>query len=186
MLCNLSYWKWVYYLNIFAWALRGLAVNEFASGKYDSPSEIPGLTQGEVILSRFGFVDSNDDPYSFVWAWWAILYNSFIFLLAVVATSLLYRKIRFATGRSLDSESGSEAEDQEEEMLLEPVQLPFQKVDLTFKDIHYTVTSSVGNEKLELLKGISGIVEAGKMTALVSENRYDRELSFKITLRLRF
>ena len=58
--------------------------------------------------------------------------------------------------------------DDDEEVESEEVVLPFQKVDLTFKDIHYTVTASVGNEKLELLKGIDGVVEAGKMTALVS------------------
>ena len=47
-------------------------------------------------------------------------------------------------------------------------ELPFQKVNLTFKDIHYTVISSIGKDKIELLKGIDGVVEAGKMTALVS------------------
>lgn len=145
-------------------ALRGLAVNEFASGKYDTMSSVAGLTEGEEILTRFGFVDGDGQAYTFVWAWWSILYSFGISIVAVFVASLCYVFIRFATGKSLDSGNA----DDDEEVESEEVVLPFQKVDLTFKDIHYTVTASVGNEKLELLKGIDGVVEAGKMTALVS------------------
>jgi hypothetical protein len=45
---------------------------------------------------------------------------------------------------------------------------PFQRVDITFKDLRYTVKASTTGEQLELLKGISGYIESGKMTALVS------------------
>jgi hypothetical protein len=50
------------------------------------------------------------------------------------------------------------------------VEIPFQKVNLTFTDIHYTVRSSITNEDLELLKGVDGFVEAGKMTALMGSS----------------
>jgi hypothetical protein len=123
------------------------------------------MTDGDVILSRFGFVDQNEDPYTFEWAWWSVLYSLGISLMAIVASTFFLVVVRFATGKSLSTDS---EEDDEEAEPPEIIQLPFQKVNLTFKNIHYTVTSSVGNEKIELLKGIDGIVEAGKMTALVS------------------
>jgi ABC-type multidrug transport system ATPase subunit len=41
---------------------------------------------------------------------------------------------------------------------------------LTFTDIHYTVRSSITKEDLELLKGVDGFVEAGKMTALMGSS----------------
>ena len=69
------------------------------------------------------------------------------------------------------SDDDDEAENEdviEGNVVATPIEFPFQKVDLTFRDIRYTVTASVGSEKLELLKGVSGIIEAGKMTALVS------------------
>jgi hypothetical protein len=85
--------------------------------------------------------------------------------MAIVASTVFLGVVRFATGKSLSTDSDDDSEEAEPP---EIIQLPFQKVNLTFKNIHYTVTSSVGNEKIKLLKGIDGIVEAGKMTALVS------------------
>lgn len=41
---------------------------------------------------------------------------------------------------------------------------------LTFKDVNYVVTASTSNEKLHLLKGISGYFAAGKMTALMGSS----------------
>ncbi|KAL7562290.1 hypothetical protein ACA910_014509 [Epithemia clementina (nom. ined.)] len=48
--------------------------------------------------------------------------------------------------------------------------VPYKRVDLTFRDIKYSVKSSISDEKLELLKGISGIVETGRMTALMGSS----------------
>ena len=60
-------------------------------------------------------------------------------------------------------------DDDDEEPAGEVV-LDFQKVNLTFKDIHYTVTSSITKETLPLLNGITGFLAAGKMTALMGES----------------
>jgi hypothetical protein len=139
-------------------------VNEFDSGKYDTISETSGLTTGQEVLTRFGFVDGDGQAYSFQWAWWAIIYSFGICLVSVIVSSVCLVIVRFATGKSLDGDE----EDDGDDAASDEVVLPFQRVNLTFKDIHYTVTSSVGNDKLELLKGIDGVVEAGKMTALVS------------------
>ena len=159
----------MYWINFGAWALRGLAVNEFASGKYDEPSGIGNSTVGELTLSRFGFIDANGEPFTFEWAWWSVLFSILCCILSVSASVFFLSKIRFATGRSLANLITADDDEDEDDNAKEQIELPFQRVDLTFKDIRYTVKASVGDEKLELLKGIDGIVAAGKMTALVSE-----------------
>jgi hypothetical protein len=52
---------------MFAWMLRGLAVNEFDSGKYDAQGTT-GATQGEQYLTLFGFT-LNGKPFTFEWVW---------------------------------------------------------------------------------------------------------------------
>lgn len=168
-----SYWVWIYWFNSFSWALRGLAVNQFASGKYDEPSQVPGLTTGEAILTQFGFVDGDGKAYEFEWAWWAIIYSFSVGVLSIIIGSISYSVIRYATGKSLPGGNmleDDDTDDFEEDDNKKETKLPFQKVNLTFKDVHYFVSSSVGNEKLELLKGVDGVVEAGKMTALMGSS----------------
>jgi len=122
------------------------------------------LTQGEAILIQFGFTDSDDDPYTFQWAGWGVLFAIMNALIAICCSVCFFSVIRFATGRSLVTDMGEEEDIEDEDAVAEEVKIPFKRVDLTFKDIHYTVKSSISDEKLELLKGIDGLVEAGKMT----------------------
>ncbi len=142
-------------------------MNEYQSGKYDYPSPSPGLTQGELVLTQLGFVDRNGDAWGYEWAAYSIYFSLLMCIVSVIAASILLDKVRFATGKSLTADSIEEDEDESNKIEVVDTELPFQKVNLTFKDIHYTVTSSIGNEKIELLKGIDGVIEAGKMTALV-------------------
>jgi hypothetical protein len=53
---------------MFAWVLRALVVNEFTTSKY-SAVQANGLTLGENILIRFGFVDGNGNPFTSEWIW---------------------------------------------------------------------------------------------------------------------
>jgi len=94
-----------------------------------------------------------------------------------VASTCFLNTIRFSTGKSSEAggilDEDEDDEDDEEWGEIEEIgdvptiDLDFQKVDLTFKDIRYTVSTSLGKEKLDLLKGVSGVIESGKMTALV-------------------
>lgn len=167
-----DYWIWLYYGNFFAWALRGLAVNEFASGKYDAPSGVPGVTVGEDILKRFGFSDLDGNAYSSAWAGWSICFSLLWCVVSLVLSTYFLLNVRFATGKALGNVSEDESDDNDDDDAddSQEVAIPFQKVDLTFQDIRYTVQSSVGDERLELLKGIDGLVEAGKMTALMGSS----------------
>lgn len=170
------YWIWLYWINIFAWAFRGLIVNEYDSGKYDGDSGQydasmgRNLTFGELVLTNTGFVDRTGDPYTFEWAGYSILFSLLMIVVAVIMTSIALVKVRFATGKSLANSSIEEIEDDDKEVSQVKVELPFQKVNLTFKDIQYTVISSIEKEKLRLLNGIDGVVEAGKMTALMGSS----------------
>lgn len=85
--------------------------------------------------------------------------------MSVFVSVFFLNKWRYETGKPLDA-----PDREEEEVDTSVVEIPFQKVNLTFVDMHYTVTTSTSNEKLELLKGIDGFVEAGKMTALMGSS----------------
>jgi len=145
-------------------------VNEFDSGRYDDPIVTASGEQimvGEAILVRFGFTDRNGEPYSFEWSGWAILFALCCAFVASVASVAFLSHLRFATGQSLVTNASDESE--ENEVKLE-VKIPFQKVDLTFYDIHYTVKASTSNEQLELLKGIDGCIEKYRLTALMGSS----------------
>ena len=62
-----GYWIWAYWMNVFAWILRSLAVNEYQSGKYNdlTPS---GETEGSQVLMNFGF-SQDDEAFEFEWVW---------------------------------------------------------------------------------------------------------------------
>jgi len=138
-------------------------VNEFDSGKYDEV-QMNGLTTGENVLTRFGMV-LNGDPFSFEWVWYAVAFAIGTGFLATLLSVLFLSKIRFQTGKSLATDMGDAEEEPDVEV--DEIAIPFTKVNLTFKSIRYTVVASTSREKLELLKGIDGVAEAGKMTALM-------------------
>jgi ABC-type multidrug transport system ATPase subunit len=160
-----NYWIWVYWINIFAWLLRSLVVNEFQSGKW---SELisSGYTEGDEILIRFGFTDRDGEPYEFVWVWYGMIFALGLACIAVFLSTYFLANLRYETGKPI----GFAKDDEDNDVDVSDVVLPFQKVNLTFKDMHYTVTASTSNEKLELLKGIDGFIEAGKMTALMGSS----------------
>lgn len=174
------YYKWVYWLNYFAWALRGLAVNEFDSGKYDEivPGTGTDTTEGEQLLTRFGFTLPNGEPFTRIWALWGFLFALLWAILSVIGQTAFLNRIRYVTGMSLVTDQGND--ELEEFDKSSAVAIPFTKVDLTFKNICYTVMSSITKEKLELLQGIDGIVEAGKMTALMGSSGEFDHLCFSL------
>jgi hypothetical protein len=146
-------------------------VNQFDSGQFtelvniSTPEGNQVITQGEAILIQFGFTDKNDEPYTFEWAVWGLLFTLSWAVLGVAGSVYALSAVRFSTGKSLVTERG----DDEIEVLADEdkIEIPFKRVDLTFRDVHYTVTASTTSEKLELLKGIDGFVKSGKMTALM-------------------
>lgn len=159
-----AYWIWAHWINIFAWILRGLVVNEYQSGKYNQMLD-NGFTVGENVLIRFGFT-FDGQPFGYEWVWYAILFSLLAGIVAVGMSTFFLSYWRFQTGKGL----GTNIPDEPAAYESEPVKIPFQKVNLTFKDIHYIVKASTSDDNLELLKGIDGYLEAGKMTALMGSS----------------
>jgi ABC-type lipoprotein export system ATPase subunit len=157
---------------MFSWVLRGLMVNQFDSGQYDFPvfekENGVNVTAGQAILIQFGFVDRNNEPFTFDWAFWGLLFALLWAILATLGSTFFLTHIRFATGKSLVTEQGDDEQDEPEED--GKVEIPFKRIDLTFRDVYYTVTSSISKEKLELLKGVDGVIARNRMTALMGSS----------------
>lgn len=134
------------------------------------------ITAGQAILEQFGFVDNRGkgEPYTFEWAIWGILFSICCSFVACVISVLTLTHVRFASGKSLASgmiESDEDEDEYDENNGTDSeITIPFQRVTLTFKDIRYVVKASTTDEKLELLKGVDGVIEAGKMTALMGSS----------------
>ena len=77
--------------------------------------------------------------------------------------------VRYEAGKSLGP-AGSDGSASTAEEDVEEIEIPFQKASLSFRDIYYTVTASTSKDKLQLLSGVTGKIEAGKMTALMGSS----------------
>lgn len=85
----------------------------------------------------------------------------------MVGSTYFLSSIRHATGQTVGTGSDDDDDGTNEVVETGDSEIPFTRVDLTFKDIRYIVKASTSGDKLELLKGIDGILEAGRMTALM-------------------
>jgi len=153
-----NYWIWLYWLNYFAWMLRAVLINQYGSGKFGE--------EGELILIGLGFSDKDGQAYQFIWVWYAVLFACGTILFSLFANAMVLTRIRYrakATSKLDDDSSIEIAGDAEGD-------LPFQRANLTFTNIYYSVKSSISKERIELLKGVDGYFAAGKMTALMGSS----------------
>jgi len=170
------YLIWIYWSNYFAWILRAFFVNEYLSGKYDASAQLPGRTEGEATLVKYGFTLPNGEPVTFAWTWWAILFSLACIILSLVGTTTCFQHFCFAdSGQPLTSRKNRD--DINADCVHSPVpgDIPFVPVTMTFKDVSYSIPSQTSSrsspeERLEILHGIDGIVKAGRMTALSKFN----------------
>lgn len=143
------------------------------SGFYDDP--VPGdpdTTEGELILERFGFTFQGE-AFQYVWVWYTVFFSIGLCILSILTSVYCLNHIRFATGGGMGGIEHEEENDGAEENIgstTEDSTLKTIGATLTFKDVNYVVTASTSNEKLHLLKGISGYFAAGKMTALMGSS----------------
>ena len=159
------YYIWIYWSNLFAWIIRAVAINEYQSGKYDEVIYEDGTTKGEAILERFGFT-INGEAFGYEWVWWTILFCIGLCIVSCLSSGWFLNHIRFATGGSLGGDEDSDEKESSSVTDSCTVSLEAKGATLTFKDVNYIVKASTTNDKLHLLKGISGYFAAGKMTAL--------------------
>jgi len=168
------YYKWIYWINLFAWTIRAVVINEYQSGKYDDiVNEDTGQTQGEAIMAQFGFELGDGESYELVWTWWTVLFSLGLSLLCTALSVWCLNNIRFVTGGSLGGEEADTEDDSLKTSKLTTSQVAMLKcrgATLTFKDVNYIVTASTSKDKLHLLKGCSGYFAAGQMTALMGSS----------------
>ena len=166
------YYIWIYWMNLYAWIIRAVVINEYQSGHYDTVVDDMGTTQGEATLMRFGFIFKGE-AFEYVWVWYTVLFCVGLSLVSVAISVWCLNHVRFATGGSLGGVEDDGDDDKEKTSVTESTQLvglEQKGATLTFKDVSYTVTASTSNDKLQLLKGISGYFAKGKMTALMGSS----------------
>jgi len=156
--------------NPFAWIYRGLVVNEVRSGAWDDPGR---------MLQNIGFVGVHGKPFGMVWVGYAFAYAIPYSLLCTVLTALGLTFVRNKGGRASSDDRPSDSNRQQSCFSVEhgsaiveapssiEIEIPFQPVTLSFKDICYTVTASTSKDELKLLTNVNGIFRPGRMCALM-------------------
>lgn len=159
-----GYWKWLYYANPMAWAMQGMATNQFYSSAYEGydcdDSEDGSLSESALEYSR-GWRSDGDT----VWIGYtfAFLLPYTVFFGVITWLSLKYVRIEPDRQRA-DKVSIGKVKKAEE------FSIPFTPVDLSFDKLVYEVDASTTNEKLRLLNEVSGVFKAGRMCALMGSS----------------
>ena len=159
-------------MNLFAWVIRAVVINEYKSEEFSQESNESGFTDGDVVLQQLGFVFRDDEPFEYVWVWWTVLFCVGLCFVSIAASVWSLNNVKFQTGGSLQ-QSGSESEDTKpsaEDGSRSDSSLESKGATMTFTDVNYKVTSSITNEELHLLNGVSGHFAKGKMTALMGSS----------------
>ena len=144
-----------------AWALQGLAINEFTSDKYYNEQ---GHVGEQFLLVR-GFKTDRE------WVWYTFAYMIPFTILSGLVLGIVLRYVRIEPEMSTlkpknKIQFGQAAVDNDEE----DMNLPFTPVDLTFDKLVYEVKASTSGETLKLLNEVSGIFAAGRMVALMGSS----------------
>jgi hypothetical protein len=104
---------------------------------------------------------------------WGLVFTIGASIFSICLSTLFLSKWRFQTGKSL----GTDVPDVPSDCDVKEVEIPFKKVNVTFSDVHYVVKASTSDEQLELLRGVTGYIEGGMMTALMG-SRYGKKVAF--------
>lgn len=88
-----SYYIWIYWMNLYAWVIRAVVINEFQSGSYDAIVSQDGTTLGEAILERFGFVIKGE-AFEYVWVWYTVLFCVGLCLLSMAGSVWALNHVR--------------------------------------------------------------------------------------------
>ena len=146
-----------------------VAINEYQSDEYNEVISEDGTTEGEMILSIFGFT-LNGEPFEYVWVWWTVMFCIGLCIASIMSSVWCLNHVRYTTGKAAGRAVIKEEKKKNNMKGSQKVTLPVRGATLTFEDIHYTVTASTSKDKLHLLKGVSGYFASGKMTALMGSS----------------
>jgi ABC-type multidrug transport system ATPase subunit/ABC-type multidrug transport system permease subunit len=161
-----------FWLSPFAWALRGLAINEFSSPDYDEPLAGQTIRRGDVYMDSF---DINKDK-NYIWA--ALVYLLGLVALAIALASYWLKNKRFSPIRGTKRVEYDYASDSlsTAQLVVDSSRsvLPFRSMNLSWHNINYhvTYTDKVKKETVtkHLLKDVNGFVAAGSLVALMGSS----------------
>ncbi|KAK1363007.1 hypothetical protein POM88_038568 [Heracleum sosnowskyi] len=167
-----DWWLWGYYSSPMMYGMNAMAVNEFLGHQW-SKLTTDGETVGVALLKSRGFF-----PYSY-WYWiGAGALVGFILLLNLGYTLALKYLNPLGKPQAMISEESTdelaESTDENNQNKKKGMVLPFEPHSITFDDIKYSVDmpqemkeQGVAEDKLLLLKGVSGAFRPGVLTALM-------------------
>ncbi|XP_042431162.1 ABC transporter G family member 39-like [Zingiber officinale] len=185
-----KWWIWGYWSSPLMYAQNAIAVNEFLGHSWQKVvSEVSNVTLGVQILEARGiFVDSN-------WYWigvgallgYIFLFNILFVLFldwldplgkgqAVISEEALKEKQANRTGESIELSAAGTSKGFEASTgnTKKGMVLPFAPLYITFDNIEYSVDmpqemkeKGIEEDRLMLLKGVSGAFRPGVLTALM-------------------
>ncbi|KAJ1423367.1 P-loop containing nucleoside triphosphate hydrolase protein, partial [Ochromonadaceae sp. CCMP2298] len=164
-------WIWFYWINPSAYVLKALSINEFSSSDYDFVQTGTSERFGDVQLKARG------TPTDMVWVWYCILVMLAMYAFFLLLSTYAYAYMQSEPAQSppvfvveTEGEADGEAEGGTE-VEAAAVEIPFEPVTLSFRDVWYSVTPKGSKgEELDLLKGVSGYFEPGTVTALMGSS----------------
>ncbi|XP_021277326.1 pleiotropic drug resistance protein 1-like isoform X14 [Herrania umbratica] len=161
-----KWWIWGYWISPLMYGQNAIAVNEFLGKSWRLVSDTPlGVS---ILKSRGIFPEAH-------WYWigvGALIGYCFLFNFLFTLTLKYLDRKRSASSRSLSSKVGSinEANQNRKRGMV----LPFEPLSMSFDEIKYAVdmpqemkAQGVSEDRLELLKGVSGAFRPGVLTALM-------------------
>ncbi|KAK6137135.1 hypothetical protein DH2020_029128 [Rehmannia glutinosa] len=173
-----SWWIWGYWSSPLMYAQNAILVNEFTGHSWSRL--VNGTELGVHVMRSRGFFPQSN------WYWiglGAVIGFIFLFnILFLIALAVLgpYEKPQAvlpeetedgAMQKSISSESSSAETDENKK---KGMILPFEPHSITFDDVRYSVdmppemkAQGASDDKLELLKGVSGAFRPGVLTALM-------------------
>nr|XP_043635770.1 pleiotropic drug resistance protein 1-like [Erigeron canadensis] len=172
-----KWWLWGYYTSPLAYAMNGLSVNEFLGHSWKTPMN--DTTLGKIVIASGGFF-----PQAY-WYWIAngalvgfiLIYNLCCALSLEFLDPFGKSQGHVATDDDTDkgaveltsTTTGSGGQIKKKGMIL-----PFEPHSITFNDVKYSVDmpqemkqQGVSEDRLLLLKGVSGAFRPGVLTALM-------------------
>ncbi|CAA0839380.1 ABC transporter G family member 40, partial [Striga hermonthica] len=167
-----KWWIWGYYISPMMYAQNAILVNEFRSHSWRHVSPSSDITLGEEVLKSLGYFTSAG------WYWigiGALLGMIIIFnVLSVIALTYLNS---LGKPQAVLPENESEAltaQNGRADQKKRQVVLPFEPHSIVFDEIKYSVDmrqemihQGATEDRLPLLKGVSGAFRPGVLTALM-------------------
>ncbi|KAK1416813.1 hypothetical protein QVD17_25930 [Tagetes erecta] len=171
-----KWWLWGYWSSPMMYAMNGIVVNEYLTDRWRQP--VNGTTLGRVVVNSRGYFAES------YWYWIGVgALIGFIFIFNICYTLSLDFLDPLGKSRSVSSSSNdsdpSAAEltpttEQSNQSKKTGMILPFQPLAISFNDVKYSVDmpqrmreQGVTEDRLLLLKGVSGTFRPGVLTALM-------------------